>query len=149
LKQTLLSNYATSAAHFTVEASTIPYNSRGNPRTKQGRTPTYLTGPELKDAMQYYFSSNVDEKQRILQRFGQKKIRYARAICKLDVGKQGKIGRHICSFHGAKYLVYNYLGPKDGVRIRCFAAGGCSFNTHHDGYLYAGVEKQFDESAEM
>ncbi len=149
MRQTLLLDFSHSSNHATIEASTIQYNSSGKPRTKQGRAPTYLTGPELKEAMQYYFSNDQDEKQLLLQRFGKRKIRHARAICKLDVGKQGKIGHHFCSFHGAKYLVYNYLGPKDGVRIRCFAAGGCSFNTHHDGYLYAGTEKQFDESAEM
>jgi hypothetical protein len=135
---------------FDVSLSSFPiqYNSSGKPRNKQGRAPTYLTGLELKEALQYYFSSNVDEKQRILQRFGQKKIRHARAICKLDVGKQGKIGRHICKSHGAEYLVYNWCG-ESGVRIRCFPPGGCSFNTHYDSYLFQGAEKQFEDSSEM
>ena len=149
MKQTLLSNDATSPAHFTIEASTIQYNSRGNPKTGRGRTPKYLTGPELKEALQFYFSSSQDEKQRIVERFGKRKIKNALAICKLDMGKQGKISRRACSFHGFKYLVYNWLGSEDGVRIRCFAPGGCTLNSHYDGYLYAGVEKQFDESAEM
>jgi hypothetical protein len=141
MRQTYLSNISLSSVP-------IKYNSAGKPRTKQGRAPTYLTGPELKDAMQYYLSINPDEKQWILQRFGKKKIRHARAICKLDVGKQGKIGRHICIFHGNRYLVYNWCGAS-GVRIRCFPPGGCSFNTHYDQYLFQGTEKQFDESAEM
>lgn len=137
---------------FNISLSSVPtqYNSRGNPRNKQGRTPTYLTAKELKEIVQqYYFSSSQDEKQWVIQKYGERKIKHALAICKLDMGKQGKIGRHLCSFHGSKYLVYNWLGMEDGVRIRCFAAGGCSFNTHHNGYLFAGAEKQFDESAEM
>jgi hypothetical protein len=136
---------------FDVSPSSVPiqYNSRGNPKTGRGRTPTYLTAKELKLALQYYFSSNIDEKQRILQRFGKRKIKHALAICKLDMGKQGAVSRRLCSFHGAKYLVYNWLGQEDGVRIRCFAPGGCSLNTHLDGYLFQGSENQFDDSAEM
>jgi hypothetical protein len=139
---------------FDVSPSNVPiqYNSSGKPQNKHrraiGRAPTYLTGPELKEALQYYFSSNVDEKQRILQRFGPKKIRHAMAICKLDVGKQGKIGRYVCSHHGKQYLVYNWCGAS-GVRIRCFPPGGCSTNTHFDFYLFQGAENQFEDSAEM
>lgn len=148
MRQTLLFDFSTST-HFTLEASNIQYNSRGNPKTGRGRAPSYLTAKELEEIVQqYYFSSSQEEKQRVLQRFGKRKIKHALAICKLDIGKQSKIGRQVCSFHGAEYLVYNWCGAS-GVRIRCFPPGGCSFNTHYDSYLFQGGEKQFDESSEM
>src|SRR5665648_214820 len=136
---------------FNISPSNVPiqYNSSGKPKNSQGRAPAYLTGPELKEILQqYYFSNKQDEKQRILQRFGKRKIKHALAICKLDMGKQNAVSRRICSFHGSKYLVYNWLGQEDGVRIRCFAPGGCTLNTHMDGYLFQGREKQFEEPIE-
>jgi hypothetical protein len=136
---------------FDVSLSNVPiqYNSRGNPKTGRGRTPTYLTGPELKEAMQFYLSQDAAEYKRLLEKYGERRLKHAKAISMLDYGTKGRISRHVCSFHGSKYLVYNFLGMEDGVRIRCFAPGGCSFNTHHDGYLFQGAEKQFDESSEM
>jgi hypothetical protein len=125
------------------------FNSRGKPKNGRGRTPTYLTREELEVALKYYFSSSLTVKQQVLQSFGKKKITRALAICKLDLGKQGRIGRYVCSFHGAKYLVYSWCGSEDGVRIRCFAPGGCSTNTHMDGYLYTGKEHQFEDADEL
>jgi hypothetical protein len=149
MRQTLLFDFSPSTKHFTVEAPTIQYNSCGNPQTGRGRTPAYLTAEELKEAMQYYYSNSTNEKQRILQKFGERKIKSALAICKLDMGKQGAVSRRVCCFHGRKYLVYNWLGSEDGVRLWCFAPGGCSLNTHFDGFLFAGAENQFEDSAEM
>jgi hypothetical protein len=148
MRQTLLFDFTSTTTPFTVDVSKTQFNSLGNPKNTHGRKGTYLTAEELKEALQYYFSGSQDEKQRGLQKYGKRKIKHALAICKLDMGKQGKVGRHVCSFHGAKYLVFNWTGSEDGVRIRCFAPGGCSFNTHHDGYLFQGTEKQFDEQAE-
>jgi len=51
LKQTLLFDFSSKPKHFIVEASTTQFNSRGKPKTGRGRTPTYLTGPELKEAL--------------------------------------------------------------------------------------------------
>lgn len=124
MKQALLTNFSASSNKVTVETLPIQYNSNGNPRNKVGRASTYLTSQELKTVLQqYYFSNKQDEKQRIFQFFGKRKIRDALAICKLDLGKQGAIGRRTCSFHGSKYLVYNWLGSEDGVRLRCFPPG--------------------------
>jgi len=95
---------------FPVKSSGNPVQLKGNQKNKIGRKGTYLTASELKEIVQqYYFSKNPDEKQRVLQKYGSRKVRHGLAICKLDIGKNGAISRRTCSFHGNKYLVYNHL----------------------------------------
>jgi hypothetical protein len=77
---------------------------------RKGRPDTKLTADQLKDAM---------------------------AICSLDMGKQGIINRTQCPIHGKKHLVYNWMGPVEGVRVRCDAPEGCTrLNTHFEPVLF-------------
>jgi hypothetical protein len=109
-------------------------------RKKCGRINLTMTENDLKEAMSYFFTSDSRIRERLLSKYGLSRIKRARAICQLDFGTQGRIFRHICSFHGRQYLRYSWTGQEDGVRIRCHAPGGCTFNTHHDGYLFKGED---------
>ncbi len=147
--QTQLLNFRPSTNPFLIEASTIQFNSTGKPKRRQGRRGNYLTAPELTEIIQgFYFSRSKDDKQRILQKYGQKKIRHGLAICRLDLGKQGRIIKYKCGLHGSKYLVYSSMGYEDGCRVRCFVEGGCRTNTHFDSYLFRGTDRSFAEQSE-
>ncbi len=122
---------------FTVQGSLETPTIQINDKRKKGRPGFFLTALELKEAIKYYLTTNEKEKQPLLNKYGTKKLRHAKAICSLDMGTRGAVFRHICAFHGRDYLVYSWTGAEDGVRIRCFAPSGCTLNTHHSGYLFA------------
>jgi hypothetical protein len=125
-----------------LEKPTIPITLKPK---RCGRPSLCLTTDELQEALSYYISTNQSVRDRLLAKYGERKLKHARAIHTLDYGTQGRIFRHTCSFHGRQYLKYNWCGQEDGIRIRCYAPGGCTFNTHHNGYLFKGEDKYPDE----
>ena len=104
------------------------------PAKKIGRPSQYLTGPELNEAINYYLVNDSQEKQRLLLKFGWKRLRHAVAICKLDMGRHGTIFRTVCPTHGRVALIYNW-DNKEGARVRC-KAPGCEFNTHFMPFMF-------------
>lgn len=110
------------------------------PNKKKGRPSQYLTGPELTEAINYYLVNDPQEKQRLLQKFGKKRLRHSLAICRLDMGKKGQIFKTVCPKHGHEALIYNW-DNKEGTRVRC-KAPDCEFNTHFMPYLFKPAESE-------
>jgi hypothetical protein len=71
----LFFDFSPAASQFTVEASEVKLNSLGKQKKKCGRKGNYLTASELNETMKFYYSNSPEEKQRILQKYGHKKIK--------------------------------------------------------------------------
>jgi hypothetical protein len=139
MKQALLFKFLPSNTQLNLQAPIERYNGAGNLKThNHGRPGFYLTAQELLECMRFHLSKDDAERKRLLAKFGLRRLKIARAICQLDVGTRGRIGRYKCGLHGTKYLTFNWTGAEDGCRVRCFAPGGCRTNTHFSGYMFAG-----------
>jgi hypothetical protein len=117
------------------------------PKPKKGRPSKHITAAEITEAMNYYFTQNNTEKQRIHLKLGDMKIKHSLNIFRTDLGKQGAILRCKCPFHGRVNLIYNWHGTAAGVRIACLVSG-CLWTTHFEPMIY-GVTSELNEQSEF
>lgn len=126
MQQTILQSFLSDQQLMGSNILSIPI-----PKKTHGRPSQSLTSFELKEAVSYY-SASPAEKQRLIIKYGKRKLKHGISICKLDIGRWGIINRTVCPKHGREALIYNW-DNKEGARVRCKE---CEFNTHFMPFMF-------------
>ena len=113
---------------LSLQGCNLPNDPVTTQKKHQGRTPDFLTAQDIQECLKYFSASNP-EREQVMMKFGKKKIMHSLAICRLDMGRQGKIFRTICQEHGRTALTYGWHNI-EGVRVKYIAPNCHLLNTH-------------------